>query len=186
MASTPSTMLALGTPLPAFSLPNAVDGQQLSSKDLAGSRGVLVMFICNHCPYVIHIRARLLDVAHRALAEGFDVVAINANSQQTHPQDGPAQMKQLALAEQWRFPFLFDETQAVARAFAAACTPDLFLFDAQRRLAYRGQFDDARPSKPTPVTGRDLQAALEAVREGRSPSEAQVPSIGCNIKWHPG
>lgn len=178
-------MLPLGTILPTFALPNVIDGQSVSSTGLSGPAGVLVMFICNHCPYVIHIRPKLLEVAHRALDRGFSVVAINSNSQQTHPQDGPAAMRELAKAEQWRFPFLFDDTQEVARAFHAACTPDLFLFDGARRLVYRGQFDDARPSKPTPVTGKDLNAAIDQVLAGRAPDPAQIPSIGCNIKWHP-
>ena len=183
--ATPSTMLPLGTALPEFTLANAVDGRPVSSHSFEGKRGGLVMFVCNHCPYVIHIRARLVEVAHRALEQGLAVVAINANSEKTHPQDGPVHMKQLAMLEGWRFPFLFDETQSVARAFAAACTPDLFLFDAQQRLVYRGQFDDARPGKPVPVTGRDLQAAIDGVLAGQPVSAAQVPGIGCNIKWHP-
>ena len=185
MASTPSTMLPLGTLLPEFTLPNAVDGAPVSSKSFTGKRGGLVMFICNHCPYVIHIRSKLVEVANRAAASGLGVVAINANSEQTHPQDGPGQMKQMATVEKWGFPFLFDESQAVARAFSAACTPDFFLFDGQGRLAYRGQFDDSRPSKPNSVTGKDLQAAIDAVLSGSTPSAAQIPSIGCNIKWHP-
>lgn len=183
MASTPSTMLPLGTTLPEFTLTNAVDGRAVSSNELAGKRGALVMFICNHCPYVIHIRGKLVEVAHRALENGLGVVAINANSEKSHPQDGPPHMKELAGSEGWRFPFLFDQSQAVARAFTAACTPDLFLFDAGGKLVYRGQFDDARPSKPTPVTGRDLQAAIDALIAGKTPSADQVPSIGCNIKW---
>jgi len=186
MAATESKMLALGTPLPAFTLPDVLSGRKVSSEALVGPKGALVMFICNHCPYVIHIRPRLVEVAHRALAEGFAAVAINSNSVLSHPQDGPGPMRELGTAEGWRFPFLFDETQEVAHRFGAACTPDLFLFDAARRLAYRGQFDDARPGKPAPVTGRDLQAALDAVAAGASPGPRQVPSIGCNIKWHPG
>ncbi len=185
MTATASSMLSLGTVLPDFSLPNAVDQCTVSTRDLNGPKGVLVMFICNHCPFVIHIRDKLVEVSHKAIEQGFSVVAINANSERTHPQDGPAAMKQLATAEEWRFPFLFDESQAVARSFGAACTPDIFLFDAQRRLAYRGQFDEARPNKPTPVTGRDLTAAIEALASGKVPDGNQVPSIGCNIKWHP-
>jgi peroxiredoxin len=185
MAATESKMLALGTPLPAFTLASVVDGKQVVSTSLSGAKGVLVLFICNHCPYVVHIRGKLVEVAHRAMAAGFAVVAINANSQVTHPEDGPEHMKRLATGEHWRFPFLFDETQAVAKSFGAACTPDLFLFDSHRQLAYRGQFDDARPGRPTQVTGKDLLAALEAVGAGAQPSAKQVPSIGCNIKWHP-
>jgi peroxiredoxin len=185
MAAIPSTMLPLGTVLPTFELPNAIEGRPVASRDLTGPRGVLVMFICNHCPYVVHMRAGLVKVAHQALEQGFSVVAINSNSLRTHPQDGPDQMKALATAEGWRFPFLFDDTQAVARQFQAACTPDLYLFDAERRLAYRGQFDDSRPGNGKPVTGRDLSAALTAVAAGASPSPHQLASIGCSIKWHP-
>lgn len=185
MAETPSVMLPLGTALPDFSLVNAVDGTTWTSASAAGKKGALVMFICNHCPFVIHIRSKLVEVSNRAVERGLSVVAINANSQQTHPQDGPQHMKQLATVEKWRFPFLFDETQAVAKAFAAACTPDLFLFDGKGALVYRGQFDSARPSKPDPVTGKDLSDAIDAVLAGATPSGAQVPSIGCNIKWHP-
>ena len=170
-------MLPLGTALPQLPL--------LNTASFEGKRGVLVMFICNHCPYVIHIRSKLVEVAHRALDQGLAVVAINSNSQKTHPQDGPVHMKELATAEHWRFPFLFVESQAVARAFAAACTPDLFVFDAKQRLVYRGQFDDSRPSKPVAVTGKDLTAAIDAVVAGKLPAADQLASIGCNIKWHP-
>jgi peroxiredoxin len=185
MAATESKMLPLGTPLPDFTLPDVLGGRKVSAAELTGPRGVLVMFICNHCPYVVHLRPRLVEVAHRALDAGFSVAAINSNSVLTHPEDGPGPMRHLGTAEGWRFPFLFDETQAVAHAFGAACTPDLFLFDASRGLAYRGQFDGARPGKPTPVTGEDLQAALDAVASGAAPAARQVPSLGCNIKWHP-
>lgn len=186
MAETPSTMLPLGTPLPDFELPNAVDGGTVRAKALDAPHGVLVAFICNHCPYVIHIRQELVKVAHEALDRGVAVVAINSNSEATHPQDGPVHMKALAQAERWRFPFLFDQSQDVARAFHAACTPDLYLFDAGRRLVWRGQFDDSRPRNGKPVTGNDLRAALDAVVAHRTPDGPQVPSIGCNIKWHPG
>ncbi len=184
MAQTPSTMLPLGTPLPAFTLPDAVSGTEVTSPALAtGKRGVVVMFICNHCPYVVHVRQGLVDAAHDALDRGFAVVAINSNNLATHPQDGPEHMAKLARDEGWRFPFAFDDTQEVARAFHAACTPDLFVFDAAGKLAYRGQLDDSRPSNGKPVTGRDLRAAIEAVAEGRAPSPDQRPSVGCNIKW---
>jgi len=185
VAATPSTMLPLGTPLPDLNLPDAVSAKVVSSAELTGRSGVLVMFICNHCPYVIHIREQLLKVAHEALDAGFSVVAINSNSVKTHPQDGPGPMKELATKEQWRFPYLFDESQVVARAFQAACTPDLFVFDARRRLAYRGQFDDSRPGNGKPVTGRDLRDAIATIAKGESPPAEQKASIGCNIKWHP-
>ena len=135
MAAIPSSMLALGTPLPAFELPNAVDGKTISPQSLKNTRGTLVMFICNHCPYVIHIRSELVKVAHQAVSDGFSVVAINSNSLKTHPQDGPQNMKELAQKEQWQFPFVFDESQSVARAFKAECTPDLFLFDHDGKVA---------------------------------------------------
>ncbi len=185
MAETPSTMLPLGTPLPAFKLTDAVSGQPVSSSG-ASAKGALVAFICNHCPFVIHIRARLVSLANDAVAKGLSVYAINSNSVRTHPQDGPSHMKALASEEAWRFPFLFDEDQAVAKQFKAACTPDLFLFDARHALVYRGQFDDSRPSNRLPVTGADLQAAIDAVLAGKPVPEKQKASIGCNIKWHPG
>jgi peroxiredoxin len=187
MAETPSTMLPLGTPLPAFRLADAVTGRPVDGAELArGKKGLLVAFICNHCPYVKHIRSELVRAAHEALDQGLAVVAVNSNDEASYPQDGPAAMKQLATAERWRFPFLFDETQEVARAFRAACTPDLFVFDAALRLAYRGQFDDSRPSLTRPVTGASLRAALAAVAGGEPPSPEQRPSVGCNIKWKPG
>lgn len=178
-----STMLALGTPLPSFTLENAVDGARVASSDLRGERGVLVMFLCNHCPYVVHVRPELAKVAAEALAQGFSVVAINSNSVRVSPQDGPSHMKELAREDGWRFPFLFDATQDVARAFAAAATPEVYLFDAQRKLVYRGRVDDSSPKNGKPLTGADLRAALRAVAEGRAPEGEQLPSIGCSIKW---
>jgi hypothetical protein len=182
--ATPSSMLALGTALPPIRLKNAVDGSEVDVAKLAeGARGVLVAFICNHCPYVVHLRKELVRVAHEALDRGVRVVAINSNDLDTYPQDGPGPMGRLAKDEKWRFPFLFDATQDVARAFRAECTPDLYLFDADRKLAYRGQFDDSRPANGKPVTGSDLRAAIDAVVTGKKPSPDQRPSIGCNIKW---
>jgi hypothetical protein len=187
MARTPSAMLPLGTPLPLLRLADAATGRLLDAAELArGKKWLLVAFICNHCPFVVHIRAELVRVAHQALDQGFAVVAVNSNDATSHPQDGPPNMKALALEEGWRFPFLFDASQDVARAFQAACTPDLFLFDGALRLAYRGQFDDSRPSLPAPVTGASLRAALAAVAEGRAPSPDQKPSLGCSIKWRAG
>jgi hypothetical protein len=184
MAQTPSTMLPLGTALPHAQLPDVVTGKVVDLAALAaGKRGALVMFICNHCPYVVHVRSELVKVAHEAVERGFAVVAINSNSKETHPQDGPENMARLARQEAWRFPFLFDDSQEVARAFRAACTPDLYLFDARLELAYRGQLDDSRPGNGKPLTGQDLRAALDAVAEGKAPSPEQKPSIGCNIKW---
>jgi thiol-disulfide isomerase/thioredoxin len=187
MAETPSTMLPLGTHAPTLHLSDAVTGSVVDAAEAArGKKGLLVAFICNHCPFVRHIRKELVRVAHAALDEGLAVLAVNSNDQKAFPEDGPAAMRQLAREEGWRFPFLFDETQEVAKAFHAACTPDLFLFDRGLRLAYRGQFDDSRPSNDKPVTGASLSAAIEAVAAGRSPAAEQKPSVGCNIKWRPG
>jgi hypothetical protein len=184
MAETPSTMLPLGTPLPPLRLTDAVTGREVDVAAAArGTKGLLVGFICNHCPYVVHVRTVLVREAHRALDLGLAVAMVNANDEVAYPQDGPAAMAELARREGWRFPFLFDATQEVARAFRAACTPDLFLFDAGLRLAYRGQLDDSRPGNGRPVTGRDLAAAIDAVAAGRAPSPEQRPSVGCNIKW---
>lgn len=186
MALTPSTMLELGTRIPRFNLRNTVDGRPVAPDDFADEAALLVMFICNHCPYVQHIVSELGRLAADYLPRGVAVVAVNSNSARTHPQDGPEQMKELARAEGWRFPFLFDETQDVAKRFRAACTPDFFLFDGDRKLVYRGQFDDSRPGNGVPVTGRDLRAALDAVLAGGPVPEEQKPSMGCNIKWTPG
>jgi peroxiredoxin len=176
-------MLALGTKLPEFSLVDAVTGKSVSSNEVNAENGVLVLFICNHCPFVVHIRRELVKVASEALSAGVSVIAINANSIESHPQDGPTHMKELALSEAWDFPFLFDGTQQVAKAFTAACTPDIFLFDASHELAYRGQFDDSRPSNGKPVTGADLRVAIAAVVAKKPVPLDQKPSIGCNIKW---
>jgi len=180
-------MLPLGTPAPRLRLADAVTGDVVDAAEAArGKKGLLVAFICNHCPFVRHIRKELVRVAHAALDGGLAVLAVNSNDAKAFPQDGPAAMRQLAREEGWRFPFLFDETQEVAKAFHAACTPDLFLFDRGLRLVYRGQFDDSRPSNDRPVTGASLSAAIEAVAAGRSPAAEQTPSVGCNIKWRPG
>ncbi len=186
MARTPSNMLPLGTKAPEFALRNAVDGSAVTLKDFEGSDALLVMFICNHCPFVVHVRDELSRLASDYLPRGLAIVAINSNSSVTHPQDAPEHMKELALSQGWEFPFLFDETQSVAQTYKAACTPDFFLLDADRRLVYRGQLDDSRPGNDVPVTGKDLRAAIDAVLAGRPVSEEQKPSIGCNIKWTPG
>jgi peroxiredoxin len=183
MVDTLSNMLPLGTSLPEFSLVDAVTGQAVNTRGLQMQHGVLVMFICNHCPFVIHIRHELVRVAHEALDMGYAVIAVNSNSIDSHPQDGPEHMKELASSESWRFPFVFDSSQNVAKAFSAACTPDLYLFDRLRKLVYRGQFDDSRPSNGKPVTGADLRAALSAIAAGLPVPAEQRASIGCNIKW---
>ena len=186
MVDTPSEMLPLGTPVPAFDLPDVVSRESVSSSGAMGERGLLVMFICNHCPFVVHVRGALIELAHDALDRGVGVVAINSNSAVSHPQDGPPNMRALAASESWRFPFLFDAGQDVAKAFRAACTPDFYLFDGQGSLFYRGQLDASRPRNDVPVTGADLRAALDALTGGREPPGSQIPSIGCNIKWTPG
>jgi peroxiredoxin len=179
-----SRELPLGTPLPPTRLEDAVTGDVVDVAALAaGKKGVLVLFVCNHCPYVVHIRRELVRAANDALDRGLAVVAINSNDATSYPQDAPPEMARLARDEGFRFPFLFDETQEVARAYDAACTPDLYVFDAERRLAYHGQFDESRPSNGKPVTGRDLRAAIEAVAAGQKPDAAQKQSIGCSIKW---
>jgi peroxiredoxin len=186
MAQTPSTMLELGTAAPDFSLGNVVDGRKVSLSDFKNHPALWVMFICNHCPFVVHIRQELVKLANEAVDRGVGVVAINSNSIRTHPQDGPENMRKLAAEEKWKFPFLFDESQEVAKAYRAACTPDLYLFDAQKRLFYRGQFDDSRPSNGKPVTGADFKHALDGVLASKEAPGNQRPSIGCNIKWSPG
>jgi hypothetical protein len=177
-------MLPLGTPLPFVRLADGAGGEVVDVNAVAsGKRGTLVMFLCNHCPFVVHVRRVLGRIANEAVEAGFAVVAVNSNDARSYPQDGPEAMARLARDEGWRFPFLFDATQEVARAFDAQCTPDLYLFDAAGKLAYRGQLDESRPSNGKPVTGHDLGAALEAVAAGRAPSADQVPSVGCSIKW---
>ena len=186
MAETHSTMLPLGTTLPSFTLMDTVSGRSVSDRDAAGGKGTLVMFICNHCPFVKHVLPELEKLAVEYTAKGIGVVAINSNDEITYPQDGPGPMKQLAGERKWAFPYLFDDEQSVAIAFRAACTPDFFAFDANGKLAYRGRFDDSRPGSTTPLTGRDLRSALDAILAARAPGAEQKPSIGCNIKWKAG
>ena len=183
MASTPSTMLELGTSLPDFSLPDTVTGRIVTRDELLGGKAVLVMFLCNHCPYVQHIIGGLDRLAVDYIPRGVRIVAISSNDAAAYPEDGPGPMKALAESRGWTFCYLYDESQQVAKAFQAACTPDFFLFDGQQRLVYRGQFDESRPKNGAPVTGRDLRAALDAVLAGNSVPENQRPSLGCNIKW---
>lgn len=179
-------MLPLGTPLPAFELPN-FDGRQVSSAHFNASPALLVAFLCPHCPFVRHIRQGFAAFATEYAARGLAVVAINSNDLDAFPEDGPDGMRQEARTVGYGFPYLVDDTQEVARRFQAACTPDLFLFDAARRLVYRGQFDDSRPRGTTvPVTGRDIRAAADAVLAGLPVDGAQRPSLGCNIKWKAG
>jgi len=185
MARTPSTMLALGTRAPDFSLPD-YDGRQHALQDMAAAPALLVAFICNHCPFVRHVRNEFAAFAREYRARGLAVVAINSNDLEAYPQDGPDAMRAEATELGYEFPYLVDATQAVAKAYRAACTPDFFLFDAQRRLVYRGQFDDSRPGNGRPVTGADLRAAVDRTLAGDAPGPDQSPSLGCNIKWRPG
>ncbi len=185
MALTPSTMLDLGTKMPAFRLP-ATDQTMVSSTDLQSAKGVLVMFICNHCPFVKHIRAGLARFGKDYKDSGLAVVAINSNDTTTHPDDSPGKMKAEVAEQGYVFPYLFDEGQSVAKAFNAACTPDFFLFDAGGSLVYRGQFDGARPGNDVAVTGQDLRAAADLVLAGKPVPAEQTPSVGCNIKWRAG
>lgn len=185
MVRTPSTMLPLGTRAPDFTLPN-VDGRLVSLAGAAGPKGTLVMFICNHCPFVKHVADQLAALGRDFMPQGIGIVAISANDVATHPADSPEQMVREAEERGYPFPYLYDASQEVAKAYHAACTPDFFLFDGARSLVYRGQLDASRPGNDVPVTGADLRAAIEAVIAGRVPAGNQTPSIGCNIKWKPG
>jgi peroxiredoxin len=186
MSAVPSTMLPLGTTLPAFRLRNAVDGRTVSPADYPGNPAILVMFICNHCPYVQHVKREIGRVAADYAPRGVAIVAISSNDVAAYPDDAPDRMQALARAEGWQFPYLYDESQAAARAFHAACTPEFYLFDKARTLVYRGQMDGSRPKNDVPVTGEDLRAALDAVLAGKPIASEQTPSVGCNIKWKPG
>jgi len=185
MVRTVSTMLPLGTQAPDFSLPDP-DGNEVSLSDFAGKPALLVMFICNHCPYVKHVRGELAKLAKEYQEKGVGVVAIMPNDVANYPDDSPAKMKEEIAEQGYTFPYLYDETQEVAKAYHAACTPDFFVFDAEQRLAYRGQLDSARPKNDEPITGADLRAALDAVLAGKAPAEDQRASLGCNIKWKAG
>ena len=186
MALTPSTMLALGTKAPAFRLPDVVSGKTISLDTFSGKRALLVMFICRHCPYVVHVREELARIGRDYATRALGIVAISANDASGYPDDAPAHLKAMATELGFTFPFCHDETQETAKAYTAACTPDLFLFDATRMLVYRGQLDESRPGNGKPVTGRSLRAAIDAVLAGTPVSPDQRPSLGCNIKWKPG
>ncbi len=185
MVSVNSTMLPLGTPAPDFALPDPA-GEMHRLADFADAPALVVAFICNHCPYVKHIAGPLATVTTHLAQQGAAVVAVSANDADAYPDDAPDEMADEAAEHGWEFPYLHDESQQVAQAYRAACTPDFFVFDGDQRLVYRGQFDSSRPTNDTPATGRDLTAAVEAVLAGRAPSDEQFPSIGCNIKWKPG
>jgi peroxiredoxin len=185
MAATPSNMLALGTAAPEFSLPDTVSDRMVALRDYR-DRPLLVMFLCNHCPFVKHVQAELARIGRDFGARGLGIVAISSNDVEKYPQDSPDKMWEEARAARYTFPYLFDATQEVAKCYKAACTPDFYLFDRDHKLAYRGQLDDSRPKNGLPVTGADLRGAIEAVLSGRPVPARQLPSIGCNVKWKPG
>jgi peroxiredoxin len=183
MAKTESTMLPLGTPAPDFRLPDTVSDQTLRFDDIAGEKATLVMFICNHCPFVKHVLDELVRLGRDYARPEVGMVAISSNDVTGYPQDRPERMAELAREKAFPFPYLFDQSQNIARAYDAACTPDFYVFDGDGRLVYRGQLDDSRPGNGKPVDGRDVRAALDAVIAGKKVSGDQKPSIGCNIKW---
>jgi peroxiredoxin len=183
MTLTPSTMPALGAAAPEFALPDVVSGNRVTRDRAAGPKGLLVMFICRHCPFVQHVQGELARLGRDYVGSGLGIAAISSNDADAYPDDAPESLAAMVRELGFVFPFLYDETQEVARAYGAACTPDFFLYDADLLLAYRGQLDDSRPGNGKPVTGRDLRAALDAVVSGRPVSAEQRPSVGCNIKW---
>lgn len=186
MVMVESTMLALGTKAPAFSLIDVVSDTAVTLDTFSDSKALLVMFICVHCPFVKHVEQELAKIGHDYTKKGLGIVAISSNSIETHPQDAPEHMKTQVVTQGFNFPYCYDETQAVAKAYTAACTPDFFLFDGTLQLVYRGQLDDSRPSNGKPVTGKDLRQAIDTALAGQTLSAEQLPSVGCNIKWTPG
>lgn len=186
MVLTASTMLPLGTKAPDFHLPEVVSGETISLANFADKKALLVMFICRHCPFVKHIQNQLAQLGNDYFNSNLGIVAISANDVQNYPLDAPESLKEMASELGFKFPVCYDETQEVAKAYTAACTPDFFLFDSERKLVYRGQLDDSRPSSNQPVNGADLRAAIEAILQDQSLTTEQKPSIGCNIKWKSG
>ena len=183
MARTPSNMLPLGTKAPNFKLFDTISGTSVSLNSAKGEKGTVVMFICNHCPFVIHVNPMIIELAKKYQEKGIAFVAISSNDVENYPQDSPDLMKQKAKEEGYTFPYLYDETQEVAKAYDAACTPDIYLFDPQLTLVYRGQLDGSRPGNDVPLTGSDLKKAMDAILEGKEVEQDQKPSLGCNIKW---
>jgi peroxiredoxin len=186
MALKESTMLALGTPMPSFALPDVRSQEIINPETFQNKSALLVMFICRHCPYVVHVQEELTKLARDYQEKDLGILGISSNDVTGYPADAPPRLKEMAEQLGWQFPYCFDETQAVAKAFTAVCTPDFFLFDRQRHLVYRGQLDESRPGNGKRVTGQDLRAALDAVLSGQPVSSQQRPSAGCNIKWKPG
>lgn len=183
MARTPSTMVTLGTKAPDFNLPDTTSGKQVSLDDSKGNVATMIMFICNHCPFVKHVNEELVKLANEYKSKGIGFVAISSNDAVKYPDDSPGLMTQVARQLKYPFPYLYDESQEIARAFDAACTPDFFIYDKDLRLVYRGQLDDSRPGNEIPVTGKDIRHALDCLINGEPVPEFQRPSIGCNIKW---
>jgi len=183
MARTPSTMIPLGSKAPVFSLPDTVSGTTVSLDQLKSGKATVIMFICNHCPFVKHVNAELVRLANDYIPKGVAFIAISANDAVNYPEDSPEKMKQNANELGFTFPYLYDESQEVAKAYDAACTPDFFIYDKDLKLSYRGQLDDSRPGNGIPVTGKDMRAALDPLLSGKPVPEDQKPSIGCNIKW---
>jgi peroxiredoxin len=186
MAATPSTMLDLGTKAPEFALPDVVSDNTVSLTSFEGKRALLVMFICHHCPFVKHIKSELAQLGRDYAAKGVGIVAISSNDPAVSGDDSPEGLRRMATEWGFNFPVCYDETQVVAKSYAAACTPDFFVFDGDHKLAYRGQLDDSRPSNGKPVTGADLRGAIDALLGGRPVNQDQRASLGCNIKWKPG
>lgn len=183
MSYVESVMIDLGTKAPDFKLPDTVSGEEISYSDVQGENGTVVMFICNHCPYVIHVNEELIKLANDYKVKGIGFVAISSNDVENYPQDGPELMKKHAEEVGYNFPYLYDESQEVAKSYEAACTPDLYVFDANQELFYRGRIDDAKPNSGKEITGRDIRNAMDAMLAGESAPEKQYPSGGCNIKW---
>ncbi len=186
MALTPSTMIPLGTKAPNFSLPDVISGKTILLKDFSDNKGLLVMFISRHCPYVQHVKKELAKLGKSYSAKGLGIVAISSNDIVKYPDDSPEKIKEMAIELDFNFPCCYDEYQEIAKAYSAACTPDFFLFDKDFKLVYRGQLDDSRPDNGKPVTGKDLRAAIEALLSGQAISSNQKPSMGCNVKWKTG
>lgn len=183
MVQTPSSMIPLGTTAPDFSLPDTVSGETVSLQNLKSDIATVIMFICNHCPFVVHVQEQLVALAKEYQSKGISFIAISSNDVQNYPQDSPEKMREEAAGAGYTFPYLYDETQQVARAYDAQCTPDFFVFDKDLSCVYRGQLDDSRPGSGIPVTGKDLRSALDSILAGESVSQDQKPSVGCNIKW---
>jgi peroxiredoxin len=186
MVKTASTMLPLGTTAPEFQLPNVISNQNISLAIFAERQALLLIFLCQHCPFVKHVQQELAKIGQDYSQQSLGIVAISANDVVNYPDDAPEKLKQMAEDLNFNFPVCYDESQEVSKAYTAACTPDFFLFDAERKLAYRGQLDDSRPSNNIPVTGKDLRRAIDTVLQGKHVDFEQKPSIGCNIKWKPG